>query len=271
MLAYLKDLEFALRLADRADDLTLAHFTEAQHGDLAVRYKADRSEVTDADVACERLLREEISERYPEDSILGEEFGGDRHDGRLWVVDPIDGTANYLRGVPVWATLIALVIDGAPVLGVVSAPALQRRWWATQGGGAVTRDLGRERGPLTVSKVADLDHAFISFGSLHYWEEADRLDDALRLSSASWRDRSFGDFSPYMLVAEGGMDVACELDVKPYDLAALAPIVTEAGGRFTGITGAGTIWEGDALATNGLLHEGASAVLAARPTTASEE
>jgi histidinol-phosphatase len=252
------DLDFAFELAAAADRITLDRF---QALDLRMEYKTDGTEVTDADRETERTLRGLVRDRRPTDAVLGEEYGGEPAPGRQWIFDPIDGTANYLRGVPVWATLIGLCIDGLPVLGVVSAPALDRRWWAQRGAGASASWQGRER-TLAVSDVDDLARAFISYASLHYWEEdGGTAAPALALSRAAWRDRSFGDFWPYMMVAEGTMDVACEPGLHPYDMAALHPIVTEAGGAFTGLDGTGTIWEGDALATNARLHPAAVSIL----------
>ena len=252
-----EDLEFALELADAGDRITLDRFRSS---DLHMEYKPDGTEVTDADRSTERALRNRVRTERPADGILGEEYGGSPASGRQWLIDPIDGTANYLRGVPVWATLIGLCVDGVPVLGFASAPALDRRWWARSGAGAHASWSGRER-TLHVSSVDSLDRAFISFGALHYWEDAGGSGPALALSRAAARDRSFGDFWPYVMVAEGSMDVACEPGLHPYDIAALHSIVTEAGGAFTGLDGTGTIWEGNALATNGRLHAACASIL----------
>ncbi|RFA11218.1 histidinol phosphatase [Subtercola boreus] len=181
---------------------------------------------------------------------------------RQWIIDPIDGTANFLRGVPVWATLIALVIDGTPVLGVVSSPAFAKRWWASTGRGAWLSDAGGEPRRLAVSKVATLANASISYNSLKGWDEAGRLDALLRLSRAVWRTRAYGEMWAYMMVAEGLVDVSGEYDLQPHDVAALIPIVEEAGGRFTGLAGEDALWSGSALATNGVLHTETLTVLA---------
>ncbi|MBD8609551.1 histidinol phosphatase [Frigoribacterium sp. CFBP 13729] len=185
---------------------------------------------------------------------------------RQWIVDPIDGTANFLRGVPVWATLISLVVDGVPVLGVVSAPALGRRWWASTGGGAFSSEHGTT--PLRVSGVRDLADASLSYNGLDYWMDAGRLEQLLDLTRKVWRVRAYGDFWSYMLVAEGAVDMAGEFDLQPYDMAAVMSIIEEAGGRFTSADGEAGPWHGSALATNGLLHDDVLAVITASPDAA---
>lgn len=246
-----KDLDLALRLAEEADGVSLPRFTSR---DLSVSTKPDRSFVTDADLAVERALRSTLATERPEDGILGEEFGTEGSARRQWIIDPIDGTSNFLRGVPVWATLISLAVDGVPQIGVVSAPALQRRWWAATGEGAWTNTLTEPR-RLAVSSVSELEEASLSFQSIGQWEDAGRLDDLLALRRDVWRDRAYGDMWAYMLLAEGALDITAEFDVKEYDLAALVPIVTEAGGRFTDIDGAPAIDRLSSLATNGHLHD----------------
>lgn len=246
------DLAFAHRLADAADAISVERF---RANDLRVATKPDRSHVTDADQAVERALRGLIEAERPGDAILGEEYGVQGESRRQWIVDPIDGTANYLRGVPVWATLIALAIDGVPVLGVVSAPAMASRWWAAAGGGAWLREASGPERRLHVSQVRELEDASISFQSIAQWDEAGFLDRLVALTRRVWRDRAYGDMWAYMLLAEGLIDVAGEFDVKPYDLAALVPIVEEAGGRFTSVDGEPGPWHGSSLATNGLLHD----------------
>ncbi|PYY45515.1 inositol monophosphatase family protein [Curtobacterium sp. MCBD17_023] len=247
------DLAFARSLADTADAISLDRFRAA---DLHVTEKADHTAVTDADQAVERALRERLAAERPEDVFLGEETTADTGEEavsaghRQWVVDPIDGTANYLRGVPVWATLIALAVDGRPVLGVVSAPALGKRWWAAAGLGAHSFD-----GPLHVSGVAALGDASLSYNSLQQWDDDDRLDALVTLSRRVWRTRAYGDMWSYMMVAEGVLDVAGEPDLKPWDIAALLPIVEEAGGRLTSLDGDPGPWHGSALASNGLVHD----------------
>ncbi|MCM3656286.1 histidinol phosphatase [Agromyces mediolanus] len=256
--SFADDLALALELADLADGISLSRFRAV---DLDVRTKPDRTPVTEADLAVERAIRDRLALARPDDGIIGEEFGTEGSTSRQWIVDPIDGTANFLRGVPVWGTLIALAIDGVPVVGVVSAPAMGRRWWASVGEGAWTLELPDESGArpaprrLAVSAVASLADASLSFQSLAQWRDAGYLDRLLALSERVWRDRAYGDLWSYMLLAEGVIDIVGEFDVKIYDLAALIPIVEEAGGRFTSITGEVGPHHGSSLATNGALHE----------------
>ncbi|MCU1480065.1 MAG: Histidinol-phosphatase [Subtercola sp.] len=259
------DLQLALKLADAADEVSLGRF---QALDLVIETKPDRTPVTDADKAVERAIRAGLEVARPGDSILGEEYGGegeDAHAHRQWIIDPIDGTENFLRGVPIWGTLIALVVDGVPVVGVASSPALKKRWWASTGGGAWMIDRtgpqadAAHTGPapqrLAVSKVADVAGASFSYNSFQGWDEAGRLDDLTRLNRAAWRTRAYGEMWAYMLLAEGLLDAVGEFDLKAYDVAALIPIVREAGGAFTSLDGGDALWAGDALATNGLLQE----------------
>jgi histidinol-phosphatase len=243
------DLALAHRLADVADRITVDRFLAT---DLQVSTKPDASPVTDADRAVERAVRSLLAENRAEDSVLGEEEGGRVH-GRTWVVDPIDGTKNYLRGVPVWATLIGLVEGDEVPLGLVSAPALGRRWWATRGTGTWTTFAGGSPRRCQVSKVADLADAFVSYASLGGWES--RPESITTVMRTAWRTRGFGDFWSYMLVAEGAVDVAAEPELAVHDMVALAPIVTEAGGMFSDLAGNAGPFGGNALATNGLLHD----------------
>lgn len=247
------DLRFALALADRADAVTRARFGAI---DLRVETKPDLTPVTDADRAVETELRDAIAAERPGDSVLGEEFGGTAtFAGRQWIIDPIDGTKNFVRGVPVWASLIALLQDGVPTVGVVSAPALQRRWWAASGqGGYASVDGGPAR-PLSVSAVAQLDSASLSFSSLSGWAQLGLRERFIDLTDAVWRVRAYGDFLSYCLLAEGAVDIAAEPEVSVWDLAALDILVREAGGRFTALDGAPGPHGGSAVATNGLLHE----------------
>jgi histidinol-phosphatase len=191
--------------------------------------------------------------------VLGEERGSSVSDpaARHWIVDPIDGTKNYSRGVPVFATLLALMSGGEPVVGVVSAPALGRRWWAARGQGAFTSDVARgiTAAPLSVSGVADLADAYVSTTDLDYWREIGTRDRWLALTEATWESRAFGDFHHHMLVAEGLMDAAVEPGASAWDLAAPAIVVREAGGRLTDFSGAERIDGGEALSTNGVLHD----------------
>ena len=245
------DLALALRLADAADAQSLPRFDAA---DLQVSTKADRSHVTDADLATERAIREMLSTERPADGLFGEEYGieGDAH--RQWIIDPIDGTANFLRGVPLWGTMIALAINGVPRLGVVSMPALGRRWWAADGLGAWTGTTASPT-PIRVSAVDSLDDASVSFQSISQWARAGKTDALLALTDRVWRDRAYGDVYAYMLLAEGRIDMVAEFDVKEYDIAAAVAIVREAGGRMTAFDGSETISDLSTLATNGILHD----------------
>lgn len=252
------DLELALRLADTADAITLARFRAA---DLKVTRKPDRTPVTDADTAVEDALRSAIGTERPGDAMLGEERGGAVVDAdRGWVLDPIDGTKNFSRGAPAWATLIALTVRGEPVVGVASAPALGRRWWAARGEGAWTCDATGTR-RITVSGVADLADAYLSTTDIKTFAEIGRRDDYLRLVDACWETRAFGDFWQYCLVAEGVLDLAVDAAANAWDLAALVPILTEAGGVLTDLSGAATYAGGDGLASNGAVHEAALAIV----------
>lgn len=254
------DLAFALELADLADSISLPRFRAA---DLAVATKPDRSFVTDADTAVERALRARIEADRPGDGFFGEESGRAEKGDRRWIVDPIDGTSNFLRGVPNWATLIALEVAGEQRVGVVSAPAFGARWWAETGAGSWAVDAGQAPRRLRVSGISELEHASLSFQSIAQWRDAGYLAPLLTLAERVWRDRAYGDMWSYMLLAEGLVDIVAEFDVKPYDLAALVPIVREAGGRFTDIEGSESAWNGSSLATNGALHEAVVAVVEA--------
>ena len=261
MTATQDDLALALELADVADAITLARF---QAADLVVETKPDLTPVTEADTAVERTLRERLAEARPGDAIVGEEYGSTDtpENGRRWIVDPIDGTKNYVRGIPVWATLLALQEGEETTVGVVSAPALRRRWWAAKGAGAFISD-GLSDGPrrLRVSAVRALEDAQLCVSGLDGWDAAGATDRLLALARSCWRTRGFGDFWIYMLVAEGVAEIGCEAAVSLWDLAAPQVIVEEAGGTFTDLGGARTADGGDALATNGLLHEQALALV----------
>ena len=244
------DLAFALELADRADTATMERFGAL---DLRIDTKPDLTPVTDADEGAERVLREMLAEQRPGDSVFGEEFGG-TEGARQWVIDPIDGTKNFVRGVPVWATLIALLTDGVPTAGVVSAPALGRRWWAGAGDGAFTSYAGGAARRISVSSVGDLGSASLSFSSLSGWAERGARDRFVSLTDEVWRVRAYGDFWSYCLLAEGAVDIAAEPEVSLWDLAALDIIVREAGGTFTNLAGQPGPHGGSAVATNSLLH-----------------
>ena len=247
------DVELALRLAEGADTLTMERFGAL---DLHIDTKPDLTPVTDADRSVEAAVRETLSAQRPDDAVLGEEFGGTAiFTGRQWVIDPIDGTKNFVRGVPVWATLIALLQDGVPVAGVVSAPALQRRWWAGNGEGAFTSFAGEPPRRISVSSVADMESASLSFSSLSGWTELGLRDRFIDLTDTVWRVRAYGDFLSYCLLAEGAVDIAAEPEVSLWDLAPLDILVREAGGAFTDLAGTPGPHGGNAVATNGLLHQ----------------
>ena len=251
-----RDLDLALSLAEVADAITVARFGAL---DLRVDHKPDLTPVTDADEAVESAVREVLARQRPGDAIFGEEQGGTPvFTGRQWVIDPIDGTKNFVRGVPVWASLIALLQDGVPTVGVISAPALNRRWWAAQGLGAYASVAGSAPRRLSVSGVADLSSASLSFSSLSGWADRGLREKFVALTDAVWRVRAYGDFYSYCLVAEGAVDVAAEPEVELWDLAPLDVLVREAGGRFTSLAGDPGPHSGSAVASNGLLH---SAVL----------
>ena len=255
------DLRLAHVLADAVDQLTMSRF-KAQ--DLEVSTKPDLTEVTDADRAAEQLVRSQLSRSRSRDQVIGEEFGTTGASPRQWVIDPIDGTSNFVRGVPVWGTLIGLIEDGRPVVGLVSAPALGRRWWGGEEAGAWTGTRINSASRLQVSSVSRIDEASLSYSSLHGWAERERLPQMLNLMQRFWPTRAYGDFWSYMLVAEGAVDVACEPELALHDMAALVPIVTEAGGRFTSLQGEDGPFGGDAVASNGLLHEEILEALAER-------
>lgn len=243
------DLALAHDLLDAADGITTARFGAE---DLLVETKPDLTPVSDADRAVEEALRKRLAVDRAGDAVIGEEYGVVGNSAREWIVDPIDGTKNFVRAVPVWATLLALRVDGEIVVGGVSAPALGRRWWAHRGGGAWTSYDGKTR-LIKVSKVASLSDAFLSYASLSGWRE--REPALLDLTRRVWRTRAFGDFWHHMLVAEGAIDIACEPEVSLWDLAALQPIVEEAGGRFSDLYGAARADGGSVVCTNGLLHD----------------
>ncbi|MGE2725913.1 histidinol-phosphatase [Mycolicibacterium pulveris] len=247
------DLTLALTLADEADAVTTARFGAV---DLVVETKPDLTPATDADLDVESLIRRRLDEHRPDDAVLGEEFGGSTEfTGRQWVVDPIDGTKNFVRGVPVWATLLALLQDGVPVLGVVSAPALQRRWWALAGHGAHAQAGAQPQRRLSVSRVEDLGSASLSFSSLSGWAVRGLRESFIGLTDDVWRVRGYGDFLSYCLLAEGAVDIAAEPEVSLWDLAALDILVREAGGTFTNLAGQPGPHGGSAVASNGLLHD----------------
>lgn len=247
------DLNLALELANAADAISLQRY---RAHDLVVTTKPDNTPVTEADRGVEQALRTILSDRLPGDDVIGEEYGGRLGDAsRQWVLDPIDGTKNYLRGVPVWATLIALVVEGTATVGVISAPALGRRWWAAPGVGAHSRGPEGTRA-LAVSAVGTLSDASFSYSDTVGWPEG-----ALpALTDRVWRSRAYGDFWSHALVAEGCVDLAAEPELNVWDVAALVPIVEAAGGRITGFDGSPALTAGSGLTSNGLLHDAALAL-----------
>jgi histidinol-phosphatase len=241
------DLALALALADAADVITTARFRAR---DLHVETKPDLTPVSEADRAVEEAVRERLSLERPDDAVLGEEFGETGSGRRRWIVDPIDGTKSYVRGVPVWATLLALESDGEVVVGVVSAPALGRRWWARRGGGAFANG-----DPIHVSDVHELEDAHVCTPSDREFEALGLAEAHRALTRAAWRPTGFADFWGHMLVAEGAADVMVEPTLAIWDVAALRPIVEEAGGRLSDPSGDGWADGAPCITTNGRLHE----------------
>jgi histidinol-phosphatase len=257
---YDADLALALELADAADAITMARYRAA---DLAVETKPDMTPVSESDKATELALRERLTAARPHDAIIGEEFGGAdsaRSSGRAWVIDPIDGTKSYVRGMDTWTTLIALLEDGEVKLGVVSMPALHKRWWAVRGNGAFAD--GR---PLQVSRIAELQAAQFLWSGIEEWDATGGFERVVELGRRCWRTRGVGDAWQYMLVAEGAAEIATDPEATLWDLAAVSIVVEEAGGRFTSLGGVEGPGAGSGLATNGRLHDEVLAALGARP------
>lgn len=242
-----RDLQLALALADAADAITLKHF---QSSSLAVRTKVDLTPVSEADEAVEQMIRETLSRERPGDAIVGEEFGTSGSSSRRWIIDPIDGTKNYVRGIPVYATLIGFEEDGVLAAGVVSAPAMSRRWWAARDEGAFVN--GRR---IAVSLIGEIGDAHITYDSITDFDRHGGTDPFLALVRRCTRARGFGDFWSHMLVAEGAVEIAIEPAVAAWDMAAVQIIVEEAGGRFTDLRGAARYDGGSALSTNGRIHD----------------
>ena len=241
------DLVFAHQLADIADSISMKWFRSV---DLRVETKADFTPVSEADRGVEEALRERIASGRDGEGVIGEEYGAEDAPNGRWILDPIDGTKNFVRGIPIWATLIALERDGMIQVGLASAPALGRRWWAARGEGAFA-----DGDRITVSEIDRLEDAQVCFGGVRTWNKAGLLENFLALATRSQRARGFGDFWMHMLVAEGAADVAAEMEVSIWDLAAVQVIVEEAGGRFTDLTGQRTPSGGSAVSTNGALHD----------------
>lgn len=238
---------FANGLADRATDIGMGLFL----GDgLEVRHKADRTVVTQADTSIEAMVREQVAAAFPDDHVLGEEEGGgDRESGRVWIVDPIDATANYARGIPLWATLIALQVDGEIVLGLVNAPAIGERYEAVRGAGA--RMNGRR---ISVSDIDRLDEAQVFHAGLEAWPDGSRRR-LVELLAAAPRSRGFGDFWGHTLVARGAGEAMIEPELNVWDYAAFQIVVEEAGGRVTQLDGSPTRHLGSVVSSNGSVHD----------------
>jgi histidinol-phosphatase len=253
------DLALALELADVADSITLERYGAA---DLEVVTKPDLTPVTEADTAVERAIRDRLASVRPQDSVIGEEYGDTGAATRRWIIDPIDGTMSYVRGLPFWATLVALQDGNDVVLGVVSAPALHRRWWAARGTGAYLDDgLGAAPRRIRVSAIAELGDAHLCLSAASEWEAIGRLDAILELERRCWRTRGYGDLWSYMFVAEGALEIGLDPKASVWDLAAMQVIVEEAGGRFSDLSGIARLDGGNAVATNGLLHEAVLEIL----------
>ncbi len=261
------DLKLALELADIADAITMPRYRAA---DLEVETKPDLTPVSESDKAAEQALRERLAIARPNDTVIGEEFGGLVEvgaNGRAWVIDPIDGTKSYVRGMDTWTTLIALMVDGEVKVGVVAMPALGRRWWAVRGEGAYTalkgdgdyRDSLRR---ITVSGIASLSDSQVVWSGIEEWDAIGRFDRVLQLGRSAWRTRGVGDAWQYMLVAEGAAELAMDPEATLWDLAPISIVVEEAGGRFTSIDGVPGPGAGSGLGSNGLLHDEALAILA---------
>jgi histidinol-phosphatase len=246
------DLELALEMATTADQLAMSRYRAL---DLSIETKPDFTPVTEADRAVETALREVLATERPSDGVIGEEFPNTNETAsRTWIIDPIDSTKNYVRGVPVWATLISLAVDGKPQVGVVSAPAMGRRWWASPEDGAFTQDVDGSVRAIKVSAVRDLADASFSFSDSIGWE-AIGSDALSKITASVWRSRGYGDFWSHLLVAEGAVDIAIEPELQNYDMAAFIAIVLAAGGKVTSATGQDPLVAGQAITTNGLLHE----------------
>lgn len=241
------DLQLALELADAADAITIRYFRSAT---LSVRTKTDMTPVSEADEAVEREIRRRIGEARPDDGIVGEELGTSGRSARRWIIDPIDGTKNYVRGIPIYATLIALEDAGRITAAVVSAPALQRRWWAAVGKGACCNGEA-----IRVSGVADVEESHLAYDSITDFDKYGLSDAFLSLVRRCARTRGFGDFWSHMLVAEGAIEIAVEPEVAAWDMAAVQLIVEEAGGRFSDLRGNARYDGGSGVSTNGRVHE----------------
>lgn len=245
---YEHELAFADGLADRAAEIGMGLFLGEG---LEVRHKADRTVVTQADTSIETMVREQVAAAFPDDHVLGEEEGGgDRATGRVWIVDPIDATANYARGIPIWATLIALQVDQEVVTGIVSAPAIGERYVAVRGGGARMNDR-----PIRVSEIARVDRAQLFFAGVKGWLDGPRHEAGIGLLAEATRTRGFGDFWGHTLVARGAGEAMIEHELNVWDYAAVQIVVEEAGGRVTQLDGSPTRDGGSVVSSNGVLHD----------------
>ncbi|GAA1534577.1 histidinol-phosphatase [Actinomadura kijaniata] len=259
---YSDDLRLAHILADGADDITTRAFRAL---DAPALGRPDLSPAAETDRSVEEQVRGTLSRARPRDGVLGEEYGRTGYGQRVWIVDPIDCPENFVRGVPVWATMVALLEHDEVVVGVVSAPALNRRWWAARDGGAWTgRNINRAQ-RIRVSQVAKLADASLSSSDPAGWERHDRLDHFVNLTRSVWRTRSFGDFWSHMLVAEGAVDISAEPSASLWELAACQVVVEEAGGMFTDLSGVPSPDGGSVLCTNGRLHAEALRALGGGP------
>jgi histidinol-phosphatase len=246
-------LDLALDWANEADEIALTHFRR----DLEISSKPDRTLVTQADQAIERRIREQIQHAFPQHGIVGEEYGTEAADAAIrWYIDPIDGTHNFVRGVPLFGTLLAVERDGERQIGIMSAPAMQERWFGLRGGGAWARRVGSSSArPIRVSTVSTIPDAQLLYGSGSSIERSGRAPGFRTLLDAVWRERGFGDFWGYALIAEGAGEGMVEVGVHPWDLAAAEVVVEEAGGRLTDLSGLRRLDSREGLASNGLLHD----------------
>jgi histidinol-phosphatase len=254
-------LDVALAACDAADEVARSHFRR----DLTIETKPDRTFVTQADTEIERLIRERLADAFPDHGLIGEEYGVDAGDAPIrWYIDPIDGTHNFMRGVPLFGTLLAVERDGELQASVMSAPALHERWWAYRGGGAWAGDRRAEPRRLRVSEVGRIEDAHLLYGSAREILDSGLAPGFDELLRSSWRDRGFGDFWGYALVAEGAAEAMIEVGLKSWDAAAPTVVVEEAGGRVTSFDGARDIEAGTIIASNGMLHDLVRARLASR-------
>jgi histidinol-phosphatase len=245
-------LDVALAACDTADEIARRHFRRDMH----IETKPDRTYVTEADRAVERSIRERLTDAFPDHGLVGEEYGVDAGDASIrWYIDPIDGTHNFIRGVPVFGTLLAVERDGELQASVISAPALGDRWWGWRGGGAWARHGAAQPARIGVSGIADIANAQVLYGSARDLAASGRAPGFAGLLQDVWRERGFGEFWSYGLLAEGAAEAVVEVGLSAWDTAALIVVVEEAGGRVSDFEGRRSLDSGTFLATNGLLHE----------------